>query len=401
MQTPSQTLSAKPKRKFRIPGLMTAWRYINIHWRYPTEATRDLRLDLLRGFAVFVMVVDHFGGASWLYLITGNNSFFTSGAEAFVLISGMVVGMVYGNIARRDGIKAAAMKAFERAFTLYKLTVVLTLGLAVISDFFDLPWSKSVDITDPIAFTLRVIFLRETYYLADIPMMYTYLMAIAPLGLYLLYKGRTRFLLLLSFAGWVFYQYLTTRPTAFFPIIGNTTFHVVAWQLIFFAAMAVGYHRDAVWRAYRQFPRWPIFLAATLLFIWLLHFYTSEIKILQRLYPGVDVEMIVRELFDKADVGPGRILATVIVFQFAYLLSTFFWVPIRTVFGWMLAPLGANSLYSYTMHVVIIGLFYVLLPYLPGQITQNGIINTSLQLGVLLLLWLLIRRQFAFDVVPR
>jgi VIT1/CCC1 family predicted Fe2+/Mn2+ transporter len=64
-------------------------------------------------------------------------------------------------------------------------------------------------------------------------------------------------------------------------------------------------------------------------------------------------------------------------------------------------PLGQNSLYSYTMHVVIIGAFYIILPYLPGHITERGLINTSLQLGVLLLLWWMIRRQFAFDIVPR
>ena len=53
------------------------------------------------------------------------------------------------------------------------------------------------------------------------------------------------------------------------------------------------------------------------------------------------------------------------------------------------------------MHVVIIGAFYMILPYLPGHITERGLINTSLQLGVLLLLWWMIRRQFAFDIVPR
>ena len=152
-------------------------------WRYPPAEKRDLRLDLLRGFAVLVMVVDHFGGASWLYLITGNNSFFTSGAEAFVLISGMVVGIVYGGIARRDGLRTAIVRALQRAWILYRLTIVMTLTLAYLSDFFQLPWAKGVDLRDPVAFTLNVIFFRQTYYLADIPLLYTLLMAFAPLGL--------------------------------------------------------------------------------------------------------------------------------------------------------------------------------------------------------------------------
>jgi hypothetical protein len=53
------------------------------------------------------------------------------------------------------------------------------------------------------------------------------------------------------------------------------------------------------------------------------------------------------------------------------------------------------------MHVVVIGLFYAALPYLPVDVTEHGIINTGLQLGTLLLLWVMIKRGFAFSIVPR
>ncbi|MBI5653869.1 MAG: OpgC domain-containing protein [Chloroflexi bacterium] len=393
--------SSTAKSLARFSRLTALFAYIDAHWRYPRAEKRDLRLDFLRGFAVFVMVVDHFGGASWLYYLTGNNSFFTSGAEAFVLISGMVVGIVYGNIAEREGIRAAMLKALKRAWTLYKLTVVMTLTLAVLSDIFDLPWSKGVDLGDPVMFTLRVIVLQQTYYLADVPMLYTLLMALAPIGLWLLCQGRTGVLHILSFAVWAGFQYVDSQQIIILPIIGNTTFHPAAWQLIFFWAMAVGWHRDQIWARIRSYPRWPYFLVWTLLFVWLIHLYSSDLAGLKRLYPGIDVEWIVANLFSKSHVAPGRMLATVIVFQFAYLLLTLFWVPFQRALGWLLMPLGQNSLYSYTMHVAIIGGFYMLLPYLPGHITERGLINTSLQLGVLLLLWWMIRRQFAFDIVPR
>jgi len=383
-----------------LPEIGALARALIESWRYPLAEKRDLRLDLLRGFAVLVMVVDHFGGASWLYLITGNNSFFTSGAEAFVLISGMVVGIVYGGIARRDGLRAAMLKAFQRAWTLYRLTIVMTLVLAIISDFYKLPWAKGVDLSDPIAFTLNVILFRQTYYLADIPLLYTLLMAFAPFGLWLLYRNHTRVLLFGSFVVWIFFQYVNAEQIMIAPIVGNTTFHPAAWQLIFFWAMALGYHRQAVYARLSTVPKWPYFLFATMLFVWLLHLYSTEVKVLTRLYPGVDMQFIVSELFNKSTVAPGRILATLIVFQFAYLLCTFFWKPIWAIVGWFFLPLGQNSLYSYTMHVVIVGLFYVALPYLPG-IQEMGTLNTALQLGVLFLLWWLIRRQFAFDIVPR
>ncbi|MBI5301117.1 MAG: OpgC domain-containing protein [Chloroflexi bacterium] len=375
--------------------------YIDTNWHYPRAEKRDLRLDFLRGFAVFVMVVDHFGGTSWFYYLTGNNQFFTSGAEAFVLISGMVVGLVYGNIAHREGLRTAMIKALQRAWTLYKLTIAMTLVLAVLSDWFDLPWAKDVDLGDLVMFVVRVIFLQQTYYLADIPMLYTFLMALAPLGLWLLHTKRTGWLHVISFVVWAGFQYVDSQQIIILPIVGNTTFHPAAWQLIFFWAMAFGYHRDAIFKRIAGLPRWPYFLLATLLFLWLLHLYSTEMVALKRLYPGINVEWVKATLFSKSHVAPGRVLATAIVFQFAYLALTRFWVPFERGLGWLFTPLGQNSLYSYTMHVVIIGAFYAILPYLPGNVTERGTLNTLLQLGVLLLLWLLIKRQFAFDIVPR
>ena len=46
------------------------------------------------------MVVDHFGGDSWLYAITGGNRFYVSAAEGFIFISGFVMGQAYRAQAR-------------------------------------------------------------------------------------------------------------------------------------------------------------------------------------------------------------------------------------------------------------------------------------------------------------
>src|SRR2546430_13374381 len=67
------------------------------HHRYEsaTEAPqkRDLRLDLLRGFCVFVMIVDHVGAeASWLYWFTGGKRRVAPTAEGFGLPPGIRTG---------------------------------------------------------------------------------------------------------------------------------------------------------------------------------------------------------------------------------------------------------------------------------------------------------------------
>src|SRR5713226_7749088 len=100
-------------------------------WSYYRTADvasrRDLRLDLLRGFCIFAMVVDHFGGDSWLYAITGGNRFYVSAAEGFIFISGLIMGQAYRHKRDRSGLPAAMGEALLRARTLYVATVALTL----------------------------------------------------------------------------------------------------------------------------------------------------------------------------------------------------------------------------------------------------------------------------------
>src|SRR5436853_7439446 len=93
----------------------------------PSESGRDLRVDLLRGYCVLAMVVDHIGGPSFLYPLTGGNRFYTSAAEAFIFISGLVMGLVYHRMVDRDGLAGAIGRAMERGFALYLLTITLTL----------------------------------------------------------------------------------------------------------------------------------------------------------------------------------------------------------------------------------------------------------------------------------
>src|SRR5215218_9537606 len=68
---------------------------------------RDPRFDLLRGYCVFAMIVDHVGGTSWLYALTGGNRGPVTAAEGFVFLSGLVLGIVSRRRVSRDGLRAA------------------------------------------------------------------------------------------------------------------------------------------------------------------------------------------------------------------------------------------------------------------------------------------------------
>src|SRR3954463_4734158 len=110
-------------------------------WRY-AGGKRDLRLDLLRGFAALTMIIDHVGGKdSLLYTISGGDRFFVSAAEGFVFISGLVMGSVYAGLIARQGLQAALLKGMRRVITLYGLTVGLSLIFAALSFQLDLSWA--------------------------------------------------------------------------------------------------------------------------------------------------------------------------------------------------------------------------------------------------------------------
>src|SRR5438067_6663321 len=132
-QTTRRAFTAGVRMITSLAGLIKEWHYAG--------DKRDLRLDLLRGFAALAMIIDHVGGKeSWLYSISGGDRFFVSAAEGFVFISGLVMGIVYAGIIARQGLRAAFAKGVKRVLTLYGLTTWLSLAFAGISFQLGLPW---------------------------------------------------------------------------------------------------------------------------------------------------------------------------------------------------------------------------------------------------------------------
>ncbi len=62
--------------------------------RYRQESKRDLRLDWLRGYALFAMSINHALPESYIHIITGSASFLISAAEMFFFISGYTIGFI-------------------------------------------------------------------------------------------------------------------------------------------------------------------------------------------------------------------------------------------------------------------------------------------------------------------
>jgi len=227
-----------------------------------------------------------------------------------------------------------------------------------------------------------VLTLHITYYLVDIPLLYVRLLLLAPLALALLVKGHTRVLLGLSWAAWLVYQLDPRNSLLDWNISNNGTFGLAGWQVFFFTAMVLGYHSGRT-RTTQSFARLDrnLFIAAVgtlglvLLFFGLHGMFGREIKLDSLNGTVVD------ELFGKAGVRPGRVLASIILFTFLYLVTLRWWPTISRLSGWLLLPLGRNPLYAYTTHVLV-GVVFASIG-VPRAIVADGTWSENLALQLL------------------
>lgn len=322
-------------------------------WKYTAAGPRDHRLDLLRGYAVFAMAVDHIGGGTALHLLTGGNRFFVSAAEAFVLISGVTVGMVYG---RYPG-AVAARQGLGRAWTLYAVAIWLGLAFAAGAALLGLPKGAAFA-ADPARFVRDIVLLRRTFYLVDVMLLYAFLMALAPLAIWLLKRGWWPVVVLVSATVWLDFQLWPSTTNIPWYIVDNAVFQFAAWQLLFFAGLTLGFHRDAIGErlerlSLRRLPGGvlgPLLLAFGGL-VWL---HVTDARIVDRFAGPGEGARLLDTWFNKSSLPLPRLVATLLVFALAWTVVSRAWAPINRALGPLLLPLGRAALYAYAAHVVIV-----------------------------------------------
>ncbi len=327
-------------------------------WRYEASADgggkRDVRIDLLRGFCVFVMIVDHVGGeSSWLYVFTGGNRFIVSAAEGFVLLSGFSMGMVYITVIHRKGVRAMFGKIFGRAWLLYTLTVGLTIVFAAVSAVLGTPWAgEATPARSRTDFAFSVLTLHRTYSLTDVLLLYTLLVLSAGPVLWLISHGHTALVLVASWSAWAARQIWPDRiPVAWQITDGGFPFS--AWQVMFFSGLILGYHRQRLAPYFRPARLFALALAAlAVLFV----IETFALDVLAFRFGGGSAG-VPDLLFDKNDARLGRIIALCGVAAFAYAAVTLAWVPVRRGIGWLLLTMGQRALFAYSVQLFVVAFF--------------------------------------------
>jgi hypothetical protein len=355
-------------------------RFLNLPWNYQAHGSRDLRLDLLRGYALLAIFINHcVFSQSLYYYISFQGIFYASAAHGFYFISGFVLGIISFD----RPIEKVIKRIFRRTVSIYVAAVGLALGFLVVGYLTDLRlWYdlqlQLPDIPDLLPFIKGLLLLKVTYHGSEILVMYVWLMLMAFVVMVLIYKRLGWLVFLLSFAGYIYGQ--------LFPQVYSlhyfNYFYLPSYQFVYICGIVLGYHRSylADWeKQHAQFMRIVKMLVIAFFFILLLIFETHY-----EFLPSLP-QLLGQTHF----LPPVRLVLVIICLYSFYLLTTWFWKPLKFITGWLLLPLGQNSLWSFLAHyVVIVGFIY----NFPGyQMYVDRIYGTLEHTLLLLLIWISIK----------
>ncbi len=369
---------------------------------------RDVALDLVRGLAVVILVVNHVHLDSALEYATQP---FLSAAEALVLVSGVVCGIVFRRRWQTEGARAVTLTLLRRSRKLYLASVVV---VALVGALRVVPGLATEALTvlprvgtnlyavdGPWATAVGILTLAVGPWQFDVLGFFIAALAVAPVVLWALQRGWWPIVLTTS-AG----LYLTGRLTMVevLPSMSERPFPLLIWQVLFVPAMALGWHRDRVEAALRAVSRpvvWVVFIAALAAGYLRLHEIGLDPLGLDALlaYGPADWAAWDREHFNKRTLDPMRLVSMIAFTAAAYLVFARLEAILEPTIGRLLIPLGRNSFYVFIMQVFLC-LAVASVPALAGD-GLGLVANTAVQVGGLGLLWLMVRRRVLFRWVPR
>src|ERR1700751_911723 len=204
----------------------------------PAVGERELRLDLFRGLALWLIFIDHLP-PSLLTWFTIRNYGFSDATEIFIFISRYTAAFVSGRALLEAGFVVAARRILRPAWQIYVAHVFLfTIFLAEISylaNSFENPlYTEEMGIMDflkqPDVTIVQALLLRFRPVNMDVLPLYIVLMLFLPLVLWLMKwrgGGPLGLSVVLYALPWHFDLYLSAYPNVYW------VFNPFAWQLLF------------------------------------------------------------------------------------------------------------------------------------------------------------------------
>ena len=340
--------------------------------RYDLEGKRDLRIDLLRGFCLFAMIVNHGGLDSLFHFVSGRSGFLITAADGFFFLSGLTVGIT--SVGRP--LDVVVPRILRRSWDIYLATLVLSFGFAALVLLTDIElWEEGRiflrwpgDLTE---LTARILTMRRVIHGSDVLISFVWYMAVAPLAVWGLSKGRTwRVLGVLAFV----YALSQIDPEATDLPFWSLR-HLASNSPVFFVGVVVGFHREAIEAAWNRFRLsalvdWLVAAIAVVVIV----MFSMESELL---------EIAVFEPFGREwEFSPVHLVISFVYFRAFFLLATWLWKPVRAALGWLLLPIGQASLMAFMLHLLLIPTFW----NVPGVFEDSSLLMATFWNSILLLL---------------
>ena len=366
------------------------------------SSERILTFDIMRGYFLGVILFNHlYYYPSGLDIFTGRGLLYVSTAEGFFAVSGIVLGIIRGRKLVSAPFKQAASLLWKRSFQLYLTSIVLTLLFTFIGWLFiNLPGLKFgiySDWNNIFELIWKTITLQYTYGWADFLRYYALFLFFAPAALWLLRKGYWYLVVAISLSVWCLFPLSPLPPNYSQPL---------SWQVIFFGGFIIGYYWPvlvAFWQKIAPKTRKAIgvtlvsttivTMIATVALVYG-HYISGTIgATLDTIHHGVELN------FEKDRLPMARILLGTIWFWAFFGVIRKYEDAIMKRIGWLLLPLGENSLYVYTIQAFIV--FFMHLFILQPNGSQYIVVNLVASLAALALVWIAVRTKFLMKIIPR
>ena len=365
-------------------------------------------LDMLRGLFLIIIISDHLGWRpSLLFQIATLNTFWVaSAAEGFFVISGILVGYVYGPRMVKNA-RHATVKLIKRAGLLYCITVA--------SSFFYLTWSLLSPQPYPRltwvgGFSWQqaadFLTLKYSYGWTDFLAYYAVFMLFAPLVLWLIVKGRAWLAATLSIITWA----ILPAFNVFTPYSG--------WQVIFMISIIIGFYLPTIEQWARSLPQkrrriatraiittaCVSFASIALWSIFVVQIFDTSFNhafipnwlyiILQKI--ELARQWLLPAYFDRGgSLGIGRIAVGIVWFSALYITFRTYEAQLTKITKGILYSFGQNSLLVFVLHgFVIFAMDSIIAP--PSHPTNLIILNTVINIGVIALIYYIIRHKHLF-----
>lgn len=375
-----------------------------------TTKRRIIALDLMRGYFILLIGSIHLAYyPSFFGAVDGRGQLWVSEAEGFFLISGLLIGIIRRNYIRKLCLGLGIKRMLGRGWKLYLASVILSVLYLVIGrtlTAYGIEGAKGgLDIaTQPFELIWRVISLQYSYGWADFLGYYAAYMFMAPIVLWLFFKKLWWIVGVLSLFVYVL------RWSGDFGWLNP----FLQWQVYFFLGSIIGYNWGELNSRFKSVGTVVqkrlsagvmlasvSIMAISLIVVVLPTFYSAN-SLPAGLYghfiaslKSLGTNVMYDHLFLNNRIGLLRPVLALVVLAGLFAFVIKFETVIMKTIGKLLLPYGQNSLYVYVLQSAC--LFIVPFFLLAG----NFYVNTAIEIGLIIVIFLAVKKKFLFRVIPR